>query len=388
MLPSAVSRARKLLEDHPGVLVLHGEPAGVYVYPSFENGMGDRLVVTLDSVGAGRLRRSEEWLRRAARAECDVVDLPVVYQHSFVHVSVLQKIIAVSGGLIHSVFPDYFLAVAVATQVDSYLHCAPGFSLPGTSGLSLGAAGFHPGGNRELERAFKADAEIPYHPAVGEVRSVHIAMGETLLRISECGLLKDAPPIAWDRMVAKAMMQFHTEGWGDAEKEHNVKTLQDLAHSLGCAHILPQDDSSAGLVAWSKQLGFALSPPVATTGCELNGQSLGIKGVDQAAMVAEEMMMLCQDPASKEGSTCQNVLAHSLLTQVQGLRKLAGGLAIEVQSLRDESRRRGQERDRAKLELARLKEKTKNRQGAKVKRQPEVRSRVQSFFHLILAKFR
>lgn len=354
LLPGAVERARACLEKHPDAEVLHGA-ASMYFYPDFYS--DDAGLIYARLFPKEEIRNSREWLLRAMASECGAADLPMPYQMTWVRSSVLDRLKQKTGRRLHSCFPDYFLAVAVAAVTTEYVHVSPGFGVSGISSKSIGLSSSFPKASRQAEKSFLSENEISVHPKVNHTRSLYVVLGETLQRAKEAGLLPEGSAIAWDRMVSRAALQFFTEPWDDAQRRENIAVMQTIAGNFGFPNVLDGlGDTPESARAWGAQLPYLHEWYHDEWEAVLDGRLIGVRGVHEAARVIEAMIAT-SEPATHAlnaaSATEEEFLAWGILQQA----KQAANLRCQLRDANRESERRAAERDRAKAQLAGVREK-------------------------------
>ena len=184
LLPGAMARARACLQQHPDALALHGSMNAIYFYPDFyREEKAGRLWLRLTP--RDEQRSASEQLENVARGEAGAYQLPQPYHVAWVHTKVLDQLVLKTGRRIHSPTPDIYLAVAVASQLENYIHTCPPFGIYGVSVKSTGGSMVHAQGNRTIEKEFLQTSELEFHPKIGYSRSVDMQTGECMLRAME-----------------------------------------------------------------------------------------------------------------------------------------------------------------------------------------------------------
>ena len=354
LLPGAVTRARAALQNHPDAEVLHGV-ACMYFYPDFYS--DDAGLIYARITPCDEVRNSREWLLRAMASECGAADLPMPYQMTWVRNPVFDRLKQKTGRRLHSCFPDYFLAVAVAAVTEEFVHVSPGFGVSGISSKSIGLSSSYPKASRSAENSFLSENEIPVHPKVNHTRSLFVVLGETLLRAQEAGLLPEGATIAWDRMVSRACVQFFSEPWDEAQRRENIAVMRTIAANFGCAQALDgMGDTPESVRAWAAQLPYLHDWHLDEWEAVLDGRLIGVHGVHEAARMIEAMIETSL-PATRglnaARATEEEFLAWGILEQA----KQAATLRRQLRDVNRESERRAAERDRAKQQLTTVREK-------------------------------
>ncbi|RBP36663.1 glycosyl transferase family 2 [Roseimicrobium gellanilyticum] len=352
MLPGAMGRARELLSKYPDALALHGAPSGIYFYPEIST--DDAGLMYLRTTPLEELRSSHEWLALVAQCKQNVTQLPMPYVLSWIHHSVCQKIKAGSNRFIHSPIPDLFLGIAVAAQTSHYVSVCPGFTIGGISAGSNGTGTTHPKGDRSLEKTFKAQNEIPFHPKVGYTRSVPVLVGECMLQAAEAGLLPQGIEVAWDRIIARAWHQFRTEPWSESELQDNLKTLQFLASHVGGSDILKGATGPSSAHELVERFPFLLENNDGEWELVADTRALRLAGIHEAGCLAEALSTAAVRGANLGPSPTPKEISDWVMLE-QG--KQAATLRRQIKAAKQESGRRATERNRVKSQLAAAREK-------------------------------
>ena len=113
----------------------------------------------------------------------------------FVDVGLINKIKALSGGkFFHSMIPDVYSGLAVASQVSDYIYSSKPFSIAGSSSQSNGAALFSKDKTLKANfNTFLAEAPpIPFHHKLEFIPSLFaIIVAESALQTVDCGLVSE-----------------------------------------------------------------------------------------------------------------------------------------------------------------------------------------------------
>jgi glycosyltransferase involved in cell wall biosynthesis len=349
LLPGAVSRARTLLMEHPSIKVLHSD-VPIFHYPN--SGIDDAGMLRVQIIPCEEIRQTTLWLSRVTNMTCAITELPYIYHSGWVHTEILHKIVKKTGRLIRSAIPDVYLAIAIATQIEEYLHVKPSFGMGGFSAKSNWAATTHPQGNRTLEDAYKTQNEIQFHPKIGYTRSVPLIVGECLLQAKDAGLLPPNFHIPWEKVVARAYLGFQSPTWSDLERQQNMESLHALSRSMGCSQVLDDAAKFPTVRQWATKTRILKEWYGRKSEGSIDTRLLGISGVHEAAQLAGTLQQaaasVAHAPFSIASASTEQLLAWGLLqnaTHTENLR-------TEFQKITLESERRAGERDLAKAKLA------------------------------------
>lgn len=285
LLPGCMPRMRQALARHPAAQVFHQGLSAGYQYPDVTMDAG-ALMLLVD-------RRSEVWnsaemIRAVARAESAPWVLPYPYNFAWVRTSVLDELVALTGRRIHSPFPDLYLAVAIASRVEEYVHLWPPFGIIGVSGSSTGLAMTTPDGKADLERAFLDDAAVPLHPKIIYTRSTHILIIESFLQAIDCGLLPADMPIDTETLLALALQDPILQSRGEQEQSADRAQLREQARLLGIA----EPDGAQRPVP----LVNGVPCPVVA----VDGHRLPLTTVNEAAIFAEALLPMLSEVSPDE----------------------------------------------------------------------------------------
>lgn len=352
----AVTRLRNLITAHPGIRAFQGF-LDCYYYPSIAT--EDRETLHFTRAKSETVSETREWLECLAGGRCNIGRLPVPYQRAFVHVSVFEEIKRRAGRVVGSLYPDFFLGIAVAAVLEKWVRVEPGFVV---SGLSIGSTGFSqlsPHAARDMEKRFLDCAKLEQHPLVPYIRSAHILIGECLLRAREAGLLPADVVIDWGQLIGRAWFEFMRQDWSEKERGESLDALTRLAANMNCEHVITGAREHADPRAWWRQFGRERdgdedSPPVV-----FSTRDSGINGVHEAAAALHDLTRLLdggadQSDAARRAETRNMVLLRWALRE--SLERI-GEIKGETWRLAAESERRAAARDKARQQAARTKEK-------------------------------
>ena len=111
-----------------------------YLWPGL-NGL-DHGVLSIPLKSGFSYRDSGDWVKRVITGKAGYSSLPVVYNGGFVSFEVLENIKEKSGFFIHSMNPDVYLGMAIASVIPRYLYSTTPFALNGASYHSGGSSAF------------------------------------------------------------------------------------------------------------------------------------------------------------------------------------------------------------------------------------------------------
>ena len=231
LMPNAISRARSALESRPEALAINSKLA-YYKWPKIHDPNAGHLQLPL--APGYEVRDSQFWFNKVAQSEAWYALIPYVY-YGFVDVSILDRIRHQSSRLIHSSIPDVFLAVAVSAFIDDFLHLHEPLSIVGCSRHSSGHSHTAPGGNAEIARKFLQDCDIPFHPTLPWIPSIHVITGECILQAQDAGLISRDVEINWEGIIIRTFNEIVSQPFSDEEKRERLVPLSRLSQQVSCS---------------------------------------------------------------------------------------------------------------------------------------------------------
>lgn len=183
LLPGAVARARRLLQDS-GLEALAWLKAR-YDWPDSRLAK-QRGELRWPLARGLEVRRTRPYLGRLLSLDPRLgirphLHLPGLY-NGFVALSAVQRARSPGAGFFQSRIPDLYATLALAAQVESYLFSCQPLSLGGSSGPSLGAALMT--GSSEAARHF-GEGSLPFHPRAEFCPSYPVMLAECLWQVRD-----------------------------------------------------------------------------------------------------------------------------------------------------------------------------------------------------------
>lgn len=282
LLPNALSEINALLNKYPlPALTWH---QSTYFWPGNPFHRHELFV---------RMRKSEvvlngrENFSAVANYKKHYTSNPWLYA-GFVHTDVIESVRRQSGGpFFHSMIPDVYSGLAIASQIGDYLYCTGPFSIAATSSHSNGAAQFS--SNKALQGAwntFLTEApNIPFHASLEFISSSFaILVAESAIQVKEAGLLKDGSILpSTETILCAAIRESLLKGKSIQEKElAGIKALAGR-YQIGLGKIgFPAEGVSA-----EKEAGRGLwgSLRKRMQGVFVDGDKAGLRNVYDASVL-------------------------------------------------------------------------------------------------------
>jgi hypothetical protein len=287
LMPDAV-------RDAAAVLTAERVPAMVwskaqYTWPSHpEPQHRNKLIVPL---GNALVRcNARRVARDCARYWTAYYVAPCLY-NSFVAVPAVQRVRQKSGAFFHSVTPDVYSGLAIASAIDEYVHLSRPFSINGASGRSNGASAHaylrDTSANTEMAR-FVQEADLPLHPLIPEMvpGSVITLVLEAMLQANDY-CYDGTLPIDLHRSIYKVIQE--VQRMEDARYDSVVAAMQ---------RVFGQGEHRGVLQAALRKYPHrpASRPPALPAGLSLNAAltlqtaPLGITNVHEAVRFAGNLL--------------------------------------------------------------------------------------------------
>jgi len=154
----------------------------IYNWPDSEIAR-NTLVVPLSS--GIELRDTRPWLNKLMQGEANYSDLPYLYTGGFVNSAIIKRAHGADGQFYHSLNPDVYSAIALASVLDRYAVLLEPIAVGGTSSYSTGASNFYFQRNTASVQKFFSEDNIPFHQKLpnGELyKSLSIMIYECYLQ--------------------------------------------------------------------------------------------------------------------------------------------------------------------------------------------------------------
>jgi hypothetical protein len=285
LLPGAVTAAAGLLRDtgSPALGWLKGE----YLWPEspkpeLRNLLALPLADTLFEY------RSRDLVRDACAFWVPYTRLPVLYS-SFVSMDAVRA--ARSGGsFFHSVAPDVYSGLALASRLDRYLYSLRPFSLNGASGRSTGSSVLDmakDAGADNATRTFLQENDLPLHPRfpVPYVGSVTAVVAESFLQAND-HCWNGALDIDLRRVIRLAVREMAA-----ADSRLYDAVAQQLRAATRGSRLAPVVERALSRYPSRPQPGGVPAPGLQPNGfLNLDAASFGVADVDAACTLAARVL--------------------------------------------------------------------------------------------------
>lgn len=234
LVPDALPRARAALAESPGTLAINWD-LSYYKWPA--TAFPDPNHLQLRLTPGKETWNAKTWLEKVAQSQAAYAMLPYVY-YGFVDASVLNQLRARSSRLIHSSIPDVFLAIAVTGNISEYLHLDQPLAVAGLSRHSTGHAQVCPGGSKENAGKFQLEADIPFHPGLTFVPSIHVTTAECILQAQDAGVVSRDLRINWARVVTRTFCDLYSQPFSEEERAERLIPIRQLSEQVACSNVL------------------------------------------------------------------------------------------------------------------------------------------------------
>jgi glycosyltransferase involved in cell wall biosynthesis len=158
-----------------------------YFWPNCKLDSLKNLLLTPLS-GALHKRLTSKALREVLEFKMGYHELPFLYK-GIVSTKLITRIKDQSGGIFfHSLTPDVYSAIVIASALDTYLYSTKPYSVNGTSVHSIGASGFSCHSDKDNKSAatiFLGEENIPFHKKLYIAPSIPIAVAEAFFQAME-----------------------------------------------------------------------------------------------------------------------------------------------------------------------------------------------------------
>lgn len=138
LLNNALSKVAELI-NLTGSKCIRSDTCG-FLWPGLNGSDHGTLSIPLKS--GWTERKSEIWIEKILSGKAGYANLPQVYNGGFVDFDVLKDIKSKSGRYIHSMNPDLYLGMAIASELPSYVYSMEPFVINGASWHSGGTSAF------------------------------------------------------------------------------------------------------------------------------------------------------------------------------------------------------------------------------------------------------
>jgi glycosyltransferase involved in cell wall biosynthesis len=283
LFPDALVTLREILGTRPDTDAISW-PYSFYGYPELYVPSKNHLGIAFDK--RNEVRKSRDWLPKLTAFDVFYFELPMIY-HGLVRVAVLDEIRARAGRLILSSVPDVYLAIAVASSIESYYRLSKSMTLAGTSHHSYGAAGLTLGKDSPVVQSFLNESGLETHPLVPYLPCIPAVVLECLLRARDAGILPKDLEINFERCVSRAFTELYSAGHSEEMLNDYLDRLKELCQRIG------QTDHLAKLMSYDvttrKALEdqLALEPWLPHHSILINLEKTKVKDVAAAVKVAQ-----------------------------------------------------------------------------------------------------
>lgn len=250
LFPDALQTANLILSTN-GDIQAFNWPTCYYHYSDLDDDASkNTLLLTAGALVS--IRESKHWLKKVVENRAIYNQLPGIY-HSCVHSSILQKIKSKNGRLINSLSPDIYLALAISTCVDKYLHYSKPLSLNAISNKSTGHTSVPGSDQSEVAAFFNESNVLKQHHLVPETPDIHVGLGDSILQAIDVGILNDNYKPNWERIICRALITAEAIP-SKSDKLRRVDKLRELAKNINVS--FPEGATvKEGLINVSKVYG-------------------------------------------------------------------------------------------------------------------------------------
>lgn len=180
LLPGALAELNEVIR-RTGCEAVSCEAAGYYWPDHIDEYQKNILRVPL---GRSLVQRDcEGMLNEVIKFRRDSCDLPQLYR-GFVSHSVVKRVLEESGKFFHSMIPDIYASIALASVLESYYYSFKPYVISGASYYSNGA-GSALGQDHQPLKNFLNEDNLPFHPKLAYAASGAIIVTECLLQVQD-----------------------------------------------------------------------------------------------------------------------------------------------------------------------------------------------------------
>jgi glycosyltransferase involved in cell wall biosynthesis len=182
LLPGALSELQMIIQE-TGCDAVSWKSAEYY-WPSCAEASYQNLLLIPLKTGLEQ-RNAREVLREVLAFKRNYLDLPLLYKGAVRH-EAIKRAAQESGRFFHSMIPDVYSAIALASVLQTYCYSYQPYALNGASPHSTGAAAFSAGEHRRPENDFLREDNLPFHRTMSYAPSMAILVGESFMQAQEC----------------------------------------------------------------------------------------------------------------------------------------------------------------------------------------------------------
>jgi glycosyltransferase involved in cell wall biosynthesis len=189
MLPHALRDINEILNQHPLDAICWHQSG--YFWPNNPFHKHEMFILMRRGV---TIRDGLENFQKVIQFKEHYSSNPWLYS-GFINIDLINKIKNISGGsFFHSMIPDVYSGLAIASQVEKYIYATGPFSIAAISSHSNGAAQFS--SNKDLQKNFNTflteAPPLPYHPQLEFIASsFEIIVAECALQVYDHHLITD-----------------------------------------------------------------------------------------------------------------------------------------------------------------------------------------------------
>lgn len=129
-------------------------------------------------------RNSKKMLREVINFKRSYVELPFLYR-GFVSYKAIKKVMHESGKFFHSMIPDVYSGIALASILESYYYSSRPYTISGASGHSHGAAYANITKDNQTYKKFFSENNLPFHNKLAIAPSGPILTAESILQAQD-----------------------------------------------------------------------------------------------------------------------------------------------------------------------------------------------------------
>lgn len=155
----------------------------VYFWPDYiEKSKKNTLVISLRSSVVKR--NSKKTLNEVINFKRSYEELPSLYR-GFVSYNAIKKVIQESGKFFHSMIPDVYSGIALASVLETYYYSFKPYTISGASSHSHGAAYANISNDNQTYKKFFSENNMPFHKKLAIVSSSPIFAAESALQAKD-----------------------------------------------------------------------------------------------------------------------------------------------------------------------------------------------------------
>jgi hypothetical protein len=258
-----------------------------YFWPGCDQYWGNTLTVPLRT--SLQERASDKYITDVINFTCPYPELPLLY-NSFVSYKAISRVMEESGRFYHSMTPDVYSGLVLASVMDSYYYSSAPYTLEGISRHSNGRylASSNPHTAKAAQK-FLGEKNIPFHEKLVACPSLPIIMAEAFLQARDHVLSMQRFNIDLQQVLQLAARQ--TVRAASAQYETTMAAIRRIGELNGL------EDYVMELLRMYKNKPLREAPPalgvnIISRNMVLDCSDFGVRNVYEASLLCKHAMVL------------------------------------------------------------------------------------------------